>query len=106
MKRFATTIRSLALTALCFSNAFAGYNIESHGTSSAGIFTRLIRFMQDCVDLLDGPAAIWMVIAGLFIAGCLWIFAPDNRHLGKAMKAVAVGFVLFDVGLLLNYMRS
>lgn len=85
---------------------YAGYDIESHGTTSGSIFSRIINFLQDCVDALDGPVAIALVIFGAVAAIAMWIFAPDNRHLGKAMKAVAGGFILFDIALLINYMRA
>lgn len=107
MKRFQNILLQAPILALVWvSNALAGYDIESAGTSGGTIFQRIITFMQDIVDMLDGPVAIMVVIAGVVVAACMWIFAPDNRHLGKAMKAVAVGFVLFDIGLLVNYMRA
>lgn len=86
--------------------ALAGYDIESAGSSSGTIFQRLIQFMQDLVDLMDGPVAICVLILGVVVALCLWIFAPDNRHLNKAVKAVAAAFIMFDMGLLITYLRT
>ncbi|KJS30748.1 MAG: hypothetical protein VR64_14540 [Desulfatitalea sp. BRH_c12] len=106
MNHIKSASKALAINLLCAAPLFAGYNIESAGSTNASIFTRLVGFMQDIVDLMDGPIAIAVVIGGVIIAGCLWIFAPDNRHLGKAMKAIAVGFFLFDIGLIVNYMRA
>ena len=103
------TALSIWVTAIMLAHRLpvhAGYNIESHGTTSGSIFTRLVDFMQDVVDFMDGPWAIGLIIVGVVVAGTLWVFAPDNRHLGKALKAVAVGFVLFDVGLLISYLRA
>ena len=106
MKRIKTSIKAIMI--LCFYTApvWAGYNIESHGSTSGSIFTRLVNFLQDMVDFMDGPLAVGVLIVGVVVAGCMWIFAPDNRHLGKAMKAIAVGFVMFDIGLLINYLRT
>ena len=104
-KLLASTYTALFLL-LCSAPAMAGYNIESHGSTSGSIFSRLVNFLQDVVDFMDGPWAVGLIIVGVVIAGSMWIFAPDNRHLGKAMKAIAVGFVLFDIGLLINYLRA
>jgi len=106
MKKILCSLKLLALNLIYAAPLMAGYNIESAGTTNAPIFTRLVGFMQDFVDMLDGPVAIAVVLAGAVIAGALWIFSPENRALQKAFKAIAVGFVLFDMGVLINYMRS
>lgn len=106
MKKLACIFKSAVIQLVCAAPLLAGYNIESAGTTNAPIFTRIVGFMQDFVDLLDGPVAIGVVVVGAIIAGALWIFSPENRALQKAFKAIAVGFVLFDMGVLINYMRS
>jgi type IV secretory pathway VirB2 component (pilin) len=106
MKHIASSLSTLMAAALCAAPVLAGYDIESHGSTGGSIFTRLVNGLQDLVDFMDGPLAIGVVLIGLVVAGALWVFAPDNRHLGKAMKAVAVGFVLFDMGLLINYLSA
>jgi len=106
MKKIGCTLKAMAINLIFAAPLLAGYSIESAGSTNAPIFTRLVGFMQDFVDMLDGPVAIAVVVAGAIIAGALWIFSPENRALQKAFKAIAVGFVLFDMGVLINYMRS
>ncbi|MDA8138854.1 MAG: hypothetical protein M0036_09390 [Desulfobacteraceae bacterium] len=106
MKKIGCTLKATAINLVFAAPLLAGYNIESAGSTNAPIFTRLVGFMQDFVDLLDGPFAIAVVIGGAFIAFCLWVFSPQSPALQKAFRAIAGGFVLFDMGVLINYMRS
>ncbi|GAB6909744.1 hypothetical protein JCM12296A_55920 [Desulfosarcina cetonica] len=106
MKKEVVLFCLLALFAVSMTPAIAGYNIESYGSTDAGIFTKIVSGIQDVVDLMDGPIAIGAIIIGLFVAGLLWAFAPDNRHIGKFMKVIAVGFVLLDVSVIINYLKS
>ncbi len=85
-------------------SVLAGYDIGSSGSS---IFSRLTNFMQDVVDLADGPLAVAAVVISLVAAIALWNFAPGRSEwLGRAFRAVASGFFLLDIALLINYMRA
>lgn len=82
----------------------AGYDIGSSGSS---IFSRLTNFMQDVVDLIDGPLAVAVVVVSLIAAIAFWNFAPGRSEwVGRAFRAVASGFFLLDIALLINYMRA
>jgi type IV secretory pathway VirB2 component (pilin) len=86
---------------------YAGYNIESHGSSSGTIFARIVRFMQDTVDLLDGPIAIAVVVISLIAALILWNMAPGRSEwVGRTLRAVVSGILIMDIALIVNYLRS
>lgn len=89
---------------LSVKEALAGYDIRSAGGTYGSYFERLVDFFQGVIDFVQGPFAVGFIILGIVIAGCFWIFAPDNRHLNKACKAIAVGFVLFDIAIILDAM--
>ena len=106
MRKAIKWVYGVMLLAVVVQPAIAGFNIESYGSTNAGPFARIVGGIQDVVDLMDGPVAIGAIIIGLFAALGLWAFAPDNRHLGKFMKVVAAGFILMDVSVMINYLRS
>jgi type IV secretory pathway VirB2 component (pilin) len=106
MKKIVWGLKLFAINLFYAAPLLAGYNIESAGTTNASILRRVVEFMQDIVDAVDGPLAIFAVIVGAIAALCLWIFAPDNRHLNKACKVVAAGIGMFEIGALITYMRG
>jgi hypothetical protein len=108
MKNKKATIAALVIiTVMICLPLYAGYNIESHGTSSGTIFSRIVRFMQDTVDLLDGPIAIAMVVISLIAALILWNMAPGRSEwVGRTLRAVVSGILVMDIALIINYLRS
>ena len=87
--------------------AYGGFDIQSSGTSNATIFQRLITFMQDTVDLVDGPLAIALVVLSLIGALILWNFAPENnRWMGRAFRAVASAIFIFNIAGIVTYLRG
>lgn len=107
MKTLKNNIQTVFLLSFITARtAFAGYDIEAAGTTGGSIFQRLVGFMQDIVDMMDGPVAIFVLVVGMIVAVVLWVFAPDNRALGKAFKAIAAAFIIFDIGLLITYIRA
>lgn len=108
MKNKKSAIAALVIiTVLICLPVYAGYNIESHGTSSGTIFSRIVRFMQDTVDLLDGPIAIAMVVISLIAALILWNMAPGRSEwVGRTLRAVVSGILVMDIALIINYLRS
>lgn len=104
-KKLRMTVLILAL--MIASPLYAGFNIESHGTTSGSIFTRIVRFMQDVVDLLDGPIAIAVVVISLIAALILWNMSPGRSEwVGRTFRAVVSGILIMDIALIVNYLRS
>ena len=108
MKAVLKTLNGLMVVGwICAAIAFAeGFDITSGSDSYNGVFNRLVDFVQDCVNFVQGPFAVVFIVLGIVVSLCLWIMAPDNRHLNKAFKAIAVGFILFDLGVIMNFMIS
>jgi MFS family permease len=50
---------------------------------------------------MEGPLAVAAIIVGLVASLVMWGYAPDNRHLGRALKVVAIGVFIFSIGTLL-----
>ena len=108
MKNKKSAIATLIMVALMIvSPLYAGYNIESHGSTSGTIFSRIVRFMQDTVDLLDGPIAIAVVVISLITALILWNMAPGRSEwVGRTFRAVVSGILIMDITLIINYLRN
>ena len=95
---------NLIILSLFFSYrpVFGGYDLRSVSGEYDSIFGRLIDMGQSVIDFIQGPFLVGFVILGIFLAGCFWILAPDNRHLNKFFKAIAVGFILADVAVIMD----
>ena len=99
---------NVVLLSLFFSYrpVLGGYDLRSSGESYDSIFEGLVDFLQDVINFIQGPFLVGFVLLGIFLAGCFWVLAPDNRHLNKCFKAIAVGFILADVAIIMDRMLN
>lgn len=85
-----------ALLALLFvAPAYAGYDL---GGSSSGPFGKLTEWLQWMIDFMDGPMGLAMVVGGLVVGCCVWIFAPKGGAVGFMARCVAAGIVVLNIG--------
>lgn len=97
------TIRSplllaLALTFLHFTPAFAQTAVDI-GTAGTGPLAGIANFLQEIVDFMSGPWALFVLAGGVIFAIVLWIWAPrENGAMAGMFRAIFGGVIILNVG--------
>jgi hypothetical protein len=100
--KFAKGLKGLMLgLALVGANAYAAS--PDLGTA-AGPFSRIVSGLQEILDFLSGPVAIFILAASLIAAVVLWMFAPKEGALGGIVRVLAAGIMLVNIGLFVTYL--
>ncbi len=96
-----------AMLAMAPSRLFAGFNIQSRGTTGSTALQSIVNFFQAIVDLIDGPVAVAVIVLSLFVALAAWNWQPQNsRALGIAARACASGILLLNLGTLVTWLAG
>ena len=106
MKPFNLLAVSMALLFGATPAAFAQVAVDI-GTAGTGFFAGLVNFMQEIVDFMSGPYAIFAIIMGGALAIGLWIFTPKESGVMQwVFRVLFGGIMLLNLGGIVAYVAG
>ena len=86
------------------AHVFADYDI---GGPSGGPFSKIVKFIQDIVNLIDGPVALafsFFSIAGVAI---VWAIAPKMMGaMGLGVRIIIAIIIILNIGTWITALNS
>ena len=85
---------ALWLVLLLVPRAFAGYDI---GAPTTGAFGKIGAFMQEVVDFIDGPTALFFTVVSIVVGAILYALSPKSGAMGTIVRIVIAAIVALNV---------
>jgi len=69
------------------------------GSAGTGPLAGVVAFLQEIVDFMSGPFALFVLAGGLVSAICLWMWAPrENGAMSGMFRALFAGVLILNIG--------
>lgn len=72
----------------------AGYDI---GAPATGMFGKIGSFMQQVIDFIDGPTALFVTVISIAFAAFLWMVAPKGGAAGWAVRVAIAAIIVLNI---------
>lgn len=83
--------------------ASADYDISAPST---GPFAKFTSFVQDVVNLIDGPIALAFSFISIVALAILWVAAPRTPIMGMVVRVVIAVVIILNVGVWITALDS
>lgn len=76
------------------------------GAGGTGPLTGLTTFLQDIMDFMSGPWAIFALAGGVILAVVMWIWMPKEGAMGTLFRVLFGGVIILNVGGWITFLQG